>query len=71
MVYLRNPWGHISPGAPADQRGSWMGLALGNDDGVGVVTLQSFYDNYVAISGNYYGPRQMNDYGLIRQWDTR
>jgi hypothetical protein len=71
MVYLRNPWGHISPGAPSDQHGTWLGLTLGLDDGVGVLTMQSFYDNYIAISGNYYGSPQMNDYGLIHQWDSR
>ncbi len=71
MVYLRNPWGRISPGAPSDQRGTWMGLTLGRDDGVGAVTLQSFYDNFSMVSGNYYGAPQMNDFGLLFRWDFR
>ena len=71
MVYLRNPWGRISPGAQSDQRGTWMGLTLGRDDGVGAVTLQSFYDNFSMVSGNYYGAPQMNDFGLLFRWDFR
>lgn len=68
MVYLRNPWGHISPGAPGDQRGSWLGLSLGLDDGVGAVTFQSFFDNFTSVSGNWYGTRRAGDYGLNHRW---
>ncbi len=48
-----------------------MGLTLGRDDGVGAVTLQSFYDNFSMVSGNYYGAPQMNDFGLLFRWDFR
>lgn len=60
-VYLRNPWGHISPGPAALQRGEWKGLRLGLDDGVGVVPMATFYDNFNLVSGNYYG--------TARRWD--
>lgn len=68
IVYLRNPWGHISPGEPSLQRGSWMGLNLGLDDGVGAVSFQSFYRNFTSVSGNWYGTPRTNDYGLLHRW---
>ena len=68
MVYLRNPWGHLSPGAASDQRGSWMGLTLGLDDGVGVVALGAFHDNFWNISGNWYAPRRAYDTEFGQEW---
>ena len=68
MVYLRNPWGHLSPGAASDQRGSWMGLTLGLDDGVGVMAIGAFHENFWNISGNWYAPRRAYDTEFGQEW---
>lgn len=68
LVYLRNPWGSLSPGDPAAQTGEWMGLRLGMDDGVGAVTLQSFFDCFWMLSGNWYAPQRRHDYGINHRW---
>lgn len=71
LVYLRNPWGRLSPGPSVLQAGVWKGLRLGLDDGVGVVPMAMFYDNFSLVSGNWYGSPVDGDGGLLGSFDTR
>jgi hypothetical protein len=70
LVYLRNPWGHLSPGPGILQTGVWKGLRLGLDDGVGVVPMAMFYDNFNLVSGNWYGSPVDGDGGLLGSFDS-